>query len=239
MHKDIHSVPINPSCEVAFFDQKTGLLAINKPTALKSHPNTSGKIDRLAILLAPYHLENQHYTLPNNEKWYLLNRLDAPTSGLILLSHNLETAEAIRKSFKERTVQKTYLAVLIGKVPQETQTWKDSLKIQKAQEKLRVSRGSGEKIAITEVTGLQYNAKFNLSLVRLAPKTGFTHQLRVQAAMHHFPILNDKTYGNFLVNKKTAQTSKIKRLCLHALSLRVQDIYIKTSEPMEFQELMQ
>ena len=53
------------------------------------------------------------------------------------------------------------------------------------------------------------------SLIQLEPLTGRTHQLRVQCAQHHFPILGDKTYGDFKCNRRL----RTERLFLHANSI--------------------
>ena len=53
-------------------------------------------------------------------------------------------------------------------------------------------------------------------MLRLEPKTGRTHQLRVQCALRGMPIIGDKTYGDFNFNRKIARASKVDRLCLHA-----------------------
>lgn len=57
------------------------------------------------------------------------------------------------------------------------------------------------------------------SLVELTPVTGFTHQLRVQSALRDHPIIGDKTYGDFRLNKEFAKEQGINRLCLHAWRL--------------------
>lgn len=231
-------IPLNTSCKVVFFDQDTGLLAIHKPPALKSHPNDALSIDRLSIIQAPYDLENQHYTISDFKKVYLLNRIDAPTSGIVLLSTFYDTAEKIRKLFKERLIKKTYLAILIGKAPSSPHIWKDALKTENKDSKLRTSKDKSKKIAITEIRLIQYNPKLNLSLVELSPITGFTHQLRVQAALHNLPILNDKTYGDFSINKSIAKKTEIKRLCLHASTIQIEKLHIKDPMPEVFDILM-
>ena len=60
-----------------------------------------------------------------------------------------------------------------------------------------------------------------LALLRLSPKTGRTHQLRVQCAKRKLPIIGDRTYGNFQLNRKYAKQFKCDRLFLHATKLKV------------------
>ena len=58
-----------------------------------------------------------------------------------------------------------------------------------------------------------------LSLIELKPKTGRTHQLRVQCASRNVPILGDATYGDFRFNRQMAATLGSRRLFLHAFSV--------------------
>ena len=54
------------------------------------------------------------------------------------------------------------------------------------------------------------------------PQTGRTHQLRVQCSKRRLPILGDRTYGQFNLNRKITKLSKINRLFLHSAKLKVE-----------------
>ena len=56
-----------------------------------------------------------------------------------------------------------------------------------------------------------------LALIQLEPKTGRSHQLRVQCAKRHLPIVGDATYGDFAANRAFAKRTGEKRLFLHSL----------------------
>jgi 23S rRNA-/tRNA-specific pseudouridylate synthase len=58
---------------------------------------------------------------------------------------------------------------------------------------------------------------FSTSLVKLEPRTGRSHQLRVQCAKRQLPIIGDQTYGNFALNREFAKLHQTKRLFLHSL----------------------
>ena len=58
---------------------------------------------------------------------------------------------------------------------------------------------------------------FSTALIRLEPRTGRSHQLRVQCAKRHLPIIGDQTYGDFALNREFAKAVKSKRLFLHSL----------------------
>ena len=80
----------------------------------------------------------------------------------------------------------------------------------------RVTRGNGP-TAITEVSvARDKQGLYGMTLLKLSPKTGRTHQLRVQSALRKIPIIGDRTYGDFTLNRKIARASKVDGLCLHA-----------------------
>ena len=60
-----------------------------------------------------------------------------------------------------------------------------------------------------------------LALLELKPRTGRTHQLRVQCARRQLPIVGDQTYGDFRKNREFAKVARTKRLFLHSLETQV------------------
>ena len=201
-----------------------GLYAIQKPAGVRSHPNTKG-IDKKAILHAPYDADTQSYELadcaPHGalQKLYLLHRLDAPTSGVLLLADNQATAEAARSAFKQKQVTKNYFALVYGSPAEKSGRWRDELQKHTHQrgrcQYLRMKKGQGS-LAVTDFAWLRSSAKKRIHLLQLSPLTGRTHQLRIQSALHHLPIVGDKTYGAFSQNAELRRYTGYKRLFLHA-----------------------
>jgi tRNA pseudouridine65 synthase len=224
MNHDPPVIPLDRHCQVIAYD-KSGIWAFEKASGVLTHPNSNKrrpeKRKARTLLNAPYLEEEEAYFWEDENgdenKIYLVHRLDSPTSGVILGASSRKLAESIKESFANRKVSKTYHAIVIpSHKPFKNAQWKDNLVEKRDQEKIRVSRGNGP-IAITkahmerEKTGL-----YGLSLLKLDPQTGRTHQLRVQCALRNLPILGDKNYGNFSMNRKFARASKVDRLCLHA-----------------------
>ena len=191
----------------------SSVLAVYKPCGVRSHPN-GNEICRQALLEAPYIPEKEAYKIGENYI-YLLNRLDSPTSGLLLLSTDFETAQQVRALFKAHRVQKIYHAIVKGFFPEKPLVWRDCLDIQHkgAYVRTRCTKDRGmwakTKVRLLKIIHLKNET---LSLIELQPLTGRTHQLRVQCAARGFPILGDKTYGDFRWNKRL----KAERLYLHA-----------------------
>lgn len=189
------------------------VLAVYKPCGVRSHPN-DGESGRQALLEAPYDFEKEAYKIGKNYL-YLLNRLDSPTSGLLLLSTDFETTQQVRALFKAHRVQKIYHAIIKGFFSEKPLVWRDCLDVQHKGAYVRTHRTKDRgvwaktKVRLLKIIRLQNEP---LSLIELQPFTGRTHQLRVQCAARGFPILGDKTYGDFAWNKRL----KAERLYLHA-----------------------
>jgi tRNA pseudouridine65 synthase len=198
-----------------------GLWAVSKPPGQRSHPN-SAAADPGALLTVPYDAKAQCYR-EGERTWFLLHRLDAPTSGVVLLADNAPLAARLQELFAERAVEKTYLALVKGRPPRREELWKDHLRTERRQGALRsrVEAGGGD-LALAEVKLLASAPRPPLvSLLELRPQTGRTHQLRLQCAARQLPIVGDATYGDFRFNRAFAQTAGTKRLFLHAQRLAV------------------
>jgi len=198
-------------------DDPSGLVALNKPEGLLSHPN-SNKAEAKAAIRLPYDHQQQAYVLPDQKLIYLLNRLDSPTSGIILCTTNRSLSEHVAACFLDQRVQKTYYAWVHGRL-QRPQVWVDQLHIQKKGHQLRTSVRAGGIISKTKVVPLKIKGPY--SLIALTPITGRTHQLRVQSAQHGYPIIGDRTYGNFQANRLFEKQTHIKRLLLHATAIQL------------------
>ena len=196
------------------------ILAIDKPCGLLSHPNSSDKFNQ-SVVQAPYDFEKEAYKI-GSEWIYLLNRLDSPTSGVLLLATDPSVAQKVRALFKSHEVKKTYCALVKGRFPAQKVVWKDFLSIRKEQQKLRTqcNRSNRGLMAQTKVYCLHTLSLKGraLSVLELHPLTGRTHQLRTQCAYHRFPILGDKTYGDFNLNRQL----KVDRLYLHAKTIQLE-----------------
>jgi 23S rRNA-/tRNA-specific pseudouridylate synthase len=207
-----------------------GLVALGKPAGVLSHPNDSKDHSR-SLLVADYELAAECYawTIPavsassvsgkvasTAKKLWLLNRLDSATSGVILAAATEALATEIRAMFQRRHVHKVYQALVFGLLPSTHQVWHDRLAVQKAGGKIRVE-AAGNIPAESHVRVLKSKrGDIPLTLLQLEPKTGRSHQLRVQCAKRHLPIVGDATYGNFRANREFAKTTGNARLFLHS-----------------------
>lgn len=197
-----------------------GLAAFDKPAGLLSHPNDSQDEAR-SLLTCRYDKEAQCFTWRaadgSERRLWLLNRLDSATSGVILTAASEKLALAVREHYAKKQVHKVYQALVFGRPQKNFEHWHDQLAVQKKGGRIRTAT-VGNVPAQTAFQLIKHTQRtFSTSLVRLEPRTGRSHQLRVQCAKRQLPIIGDQTYGNFSLNREFAKAHKTKRLFLHSL----------------------
>ena len=226
-----------------------GLFALEKPSSVLSHPNTSKDADR-AILTAPYDFTEECFVWTDEkgktQRVWLINRLDSGTSGILLCSADPEVAQIVKAAFASHHVAKTYYAVVQGQPKPESGNWSDRLQ----KNVYGANKRRQKSVTIVAKTRYQLVRKkpggFPVSLIRLMPVTGRTHQLRIQCAKHGVPIVGDRTYGNFAFNKEVKELSGVRRMLLHSSETVVNYIYrgkpkrfaAKSPLPDAFEELL-
>ncbi len=199
-----------------------GLGAFAKPAGVLSHPNMASEAPR-SLLTVNYDLEAQCFTWDGRKLW-LLNRLDSATSGVILVAASEKLALELRAMFLRKQVRKVYNALVFGQPHAAVQVWKDKLAVQKRGGHIRTEAGGNvpaeshmRVLKQRRVNGAKAGGGFPLALIQLEPRTGRSHQLRVQCAQRHLPIVGDATYGDFDANREFAKLTGEKRLFLHSL----------------------
>ena len=219
--------------------QDNWLLAVNKPGNLKVHGH--GRFIKANLV---YQLRHNH--TPPYPKATLINRLDRDTSGVVLLARDADTLRHVQAQFAERTVQKTYLAVVHG-IP-EWQSREVDLPIDRLPSAEGVYRYGVMAEGKPAQTLVELVRPFppHHALVRLTPKTGRTHQLRVHLAAIGHPIVADKRYG---IDDEAVRTENgrllLTRQALHCAATQFQhpqtgsDCTITAPLPADLQALLQ
>jgi RluA family pseudouridine synthase len=148
-------------------------------------------------------------------QFILMHRLDKDTTGALLFAKTNQESVHLLQAFKERLVNKTYLAIVKGQfqTPYKVTNYLGIKSQKNGQIIMEVKHDDSKKmLAITEFKPLQFSKDY--SLVTCIPKTGRTHQIRVHLACLNYPILGDMAYGS-----QKFEVLKPNRLMLHALSL--------------------
>ncbi len=166
--------------------QDEWLIAINKPAGLATQ---GGSKINLSIDDALQYLNSQ------GADFKLVHRLDKDTSGILLIAKNYASSIKLVKAFQEKDIQKTYIAVVLGKLPQFEGEISGMIGKNRggAYETVQNDEENG-KLSITRYKLLK-NLHNGLTLVEFTPLTGRMHQLRFHAKMLACPIIGDRKYG--------------------------------------------
>ncbi len=165
-------------------------VVVDKPAHLVAHADGAFAQHTFLHALARDHNDGQPF--------HLVHRLDRETSGLLLLARNAEANALLQAQFPTGVVEKHYLAIVHGKVAVPTFTIEAAIgpalgSSVAARRGVRPSGTAKARPARTEVQLLEQFAAY--ALLRLTPRTGRTHQLRVHLEHCGHPLVGDKLYG--------------------------------------------
>lgn len=195
--------PYNPPQDpLEILHEDMHILAINKPSGLLSVP---GKGAHLADCL----LSRVQAAFPDA---LLVHRLDRDTSGVIVFALTPHAQRNLSMQFEKRSTRKTYVARVQGRVAEKTGTVDLPLIVDWPNRPLQKVCHETGKPAITDWRVLKSDD--GESRLRLFPKTGRSHQLRVHMLAIGHPILGDPLYA-------PDTTAKYDRLMLHSEELRI------------------
>ena len=186
--------------------EDNSLIAFNKPAGLAVQAG-SGVARSLDDLMAAF-------AKSNGKRPRLVHRLDQGTSGVIVAAKTQPVAAKLSEAFAGRDVQKTYLALVKGRLPSaETGVADASLvKVEESGKSRMIIARPDRKGAQAARTGWRVLARQGeFGLMQMAPETGRMHQIRVHLLSLGCPILGDALYGE---GQATAP-----RLMLHAAKL--------------------
>lgn len=148
---------------------------------------------------------------------YNVHRIDAKTSGVVVLALTPDVATELTQQFEQKVVEKSYRAIVRG-VPGEGTFDQKVRNKGKAGSKNAVSHYKTLKTIRTSICYKSFE-NIELSLVEMRPETGRWHQLRQHFAFHRYDIIGDNEHGDRMLNKIIEENLAYKRLYLHAASL--------------------
>ena len=205
----------NEQLKVVYEDQ--WLIVVDKPAGMLTVPgkdkNATSALEIVSKMLRAAGAKDPDPQSPppnpRAEGALEVHRLDQATSGLVVFAKSKEAQSALRQQFEQRTVSKTYIALLDGKPLKEKGIIDLPLRPDLDDRPRQVVDYEHGKRAVTQYRVLEHHG--NRTLVEFKPLTGRTHQLRVHASHPqglHCPIVGDMLYG-----------TAAPRLYLHAQSI--------------------
>lgn len=253
-------VPEDIPLDIVYEDEY--LLALNKQTDLIVHPARGKWTGTLVNGLVNY--GRKWSTLNGNWRPGILHRLDRNTTGIMLVAKCDEAHWRVARQFENRTIQKTYMAVIHGVPPLLADVIDMPIGhdryIREKQAVRKVENGGRPAITQYEITEifaqpaeatLQHGAHAadrknpappgKFSLVKLTPKTGRTHQLRVHMSATGFPMVGDTMYGGRVFEH---QGFRFERQALHAYEItfvhpvKLESMTLRAPLPPDIEKLL-
>jgi 23S rRNA pseudouridine1911/1915/1917 synthase len=187
---------IEGDIEVVYFEPQSrgvkpifvdkNFLVFDKPSGVLVHPNTMATEYSMLDEVRTHSGQNANGT----------HRIDMETSGLFLASRHKEAERFLKGSFEKRSIQKSYLAWVVGEL-KEPFIVEEPILVRKDYTtcKHKVEISDEGKSAKTEFVPLEYDAELDTTLVECKPYTGRLHQIRIHLFHVKHPILGDPIYG--------------------------------------------
>jgi len=184
------------------------IIAVVKPAGVLTQGDGSG--EKCLMDMVKDYLKEK-YKKPGNVFLGLVHRLDKPVAGIVLFGKTSKGASRLSEQFRNHTIQKTYHAIVQGKVKEKSGELKEKINkisffaegfTNKTDEELLQEIKKATKTRTAELSWELVKSNEKYSLLKILPKTGRFHQIRVQMAEMGHPILGDEKYGrDFIVRQ--------------------------------------
>lgn len=226
---DVIDIPVLTKDEIKAEPEKLNLdivyedddvIVVNKPNGMVVHP-AIGNTKHTLVNGLLYH--SKELSKKNGEfRPGIVHRIDAYTTGLLMIAKNDKAHEFLAKQLSEKTTHRKYIALVWGVINNDTGTI-DAPIGRDINDRKKMSITADGKEAITHFKVLERYK--TATLIELKLETGRTHQIRVHMNYINHPVVNDPVYGKRKLIDNTGQ-------CLHAKELGF--IHPKTKKYMEF-----
>ena len=232
--EDMDIVPQNIPLDIVYEDEY--LLVVNKPSGMVVHPAPGNYKDTLVNALM-YHCNNNLSMVNGNVRPGIVHRIDADTSGLLLVAKNDIVHNDLARQISEKSVVRKYICLVHGVIMEDSATVDAPIGRDVNNRKKMCVTGDNSKEAVTHVKVLErYN---DATLVECTLETGRTHQIRVHMSYINHPVVNDPVYGyNKLDDKNFGQMLHAMEIgFVHPVTHKFMDF--KVDPPEEFYRILE
>ena len=216
-------IPLTPLEGLTVVYNDDDIVVIDKPVGCAAHPSPGwmGPTVVGALMAAGYTIS----TSGPAERAGVVHRLDAGTSGLMIIAKTEAAYLKLKEMFREHDVEKTYHALVQGHMDPSTGTI-DAPIDRHPKEDHRFAVVATGKESITHYEVIEYYR--SVSLVKVELETGRTHQIRAHLSIFGYPVVGDKIYIDLMIFQKYVvngldetmlERLKLRRLALHATNL--------------------
>lgn len=224
--------PENIPLEIVYEDEY--LLVVNKPSGMVVHPG-NGNYEHTLVNALMYHCNNLS-TINGDIRPGIVHRIDADTSGLLLVAKNDMVHNDLAKQISEKSVVRKYVCLVHGIINEDTATIDAPIGRDKNNRKKMCVTGDNSKDAVTNIRVLERYS--DSTLIECILETGRTHQIRVHMEYINHPVVNDPVYGyNKLDDKDFGQMLHAKEIgFIHPVTHEFMDF--KVDPPEKFYEIL-
>ena len=216
--EEIKAIPEKMNLNIVYEDDD--VIVVNKENGVVVHP-AIGNLNNTLVNGLLYHSKN--LSSKNGEfRPGIVHRIDAYTTGLLMVAKNDKAHDILAKQLNEKTVHRKYIALVWGDIKNDSGTI-DAPIGRDPKDRKKMAVISSGKEAITHFKVLERYQK--ATLIELKLETGRTHQIRVHMNYIGYPVVNDPAYGRRKLIDNTGQ-------CLHAKELGF--VHPTTHEYLEF-----
>jgi 23S rRNA pseudouridine1911/1915/1917 synthase len=227
--------PENIPLEVLYEDEH--LIAVNKPPFMVVHPARGHWSGTLASALA-FHFDSLS-SVGGPTRPGIVHRLDRDTSGVMVVAKNDQIHNALAEQFEQRETEKEYFAIVSG-TPDKDRDWIDKPIGPHPYQREKMAIRAGHPESREASTFYEIIERFDgFATLKLLPKTGRTHQLRVHLSHIGYPVMCDRLYGGRaqvslgeIQHRRENEEILLDRQALHARRLKLK--HPITKQPIEF-----
>lgn len=225
--------PENIPLDIVYEDEY--LLVVNKPSGMVVHPG-NGNYNHTLVNALMYHC-NSLSSVNGDVRPGIVHRIDADTSGLLLVAKNDMVHNDLAKQISEKSVVRKYVCLVHGVINEDTATIDAPIGRDKNNRKKMCVTGDNSKDAVTNIRVLERYG--DATLIECILETGRTHQIRVHMGYINHPVVNDPVYGyNKMDDKNFGQMLHAKEIgFVHPITKEFMDF--KVEPPLKFWEILE
>ena len=232
--EDIQVTAENIPLDIVYEDEY--LLVVNKPSGMVVHPG-NGNYNHTLVNALMYHCNNNLSSVNGDVRPGIVHRIDADTSGVLLVAKNDIVHNDLAKQISEKSVVRKYVCLVHGVINEDSATIDAPIGRDKNNRKKMCVTGDNSKDAITNIRVLERYA--NSTLIECSLETGRTHQIRVHMNYINHPVVNDPVYGyNRMDDSEFGQMLHAKEIgFIHPVTKEFLDF--KKEPPVRFLEILE
>ena len=227
-------IPEDIPLDIVYEDEY--LLVVNKPSGMVVHP-APGNYSGTLVNALMYHCNNNLSLVNGNIRPGIVHRIDADTSGLLLVAKNDNVHNDLAKQISEKSVKRKYICLVHGIIYEDSATIDAPIGRDTRDRKKMCVTDDNSKDAVTHIRVLERYK--DATLIECILETGRTHQIRVHMNYINHPVVNDPVYGyNKLDDKEFGQMLHAKEIgFIHPITKEFMDFEV--DPPKRFYEILE